>query len=184
MEILKNDACYVKIPPEKVEAVFDDAWSLGEQEGEKFLREHCQKDFDMLRILRQLGFRIEKQNIDYVMGNVRYFCEYLPGKNQITIYGKGIALWAETNALDFVSARNIILAHEFFHYLEANHIGWVSKRCLVPMLKIGRFTLGKTGIAALSEVAANAFANIYYASYMECDLGHNTNENDSGGVEL
>lgn len=181
MKILQSDACYGKIPPEDVEPVFDDAWNLGEREGKAFLQQHCQDDFDMLRILRQLGFRIEEQNIDYIMGNIRYFCEYLPGKNQITIYSKGIALWAGTNELDYEPARNIILAHEFFHYLEANRIGWVSKRCLVPMLKIGNITLGKTGIAALSEVAANAFANTYYDSYM---LRHQANENDSGGVEL
>lgn len=166
MIILQNDACYGKIPPERVEDVFDDAWSLGEREAELFIREHCQEDFDMLRILRKLGFRIEEQNIDYIMGNIRYFCEYLPGKNQITVYSKGIKLWADTNEMEYGEARNIILAHEFFHYLEANRIGWVSKRCLVPMLKIGKFTLGKTGIAALSEVAANAFANEYYSAYM------------------
>lgn len=167
MKILQNDACYGKIPPDQVQRVFDDAWSVGTQEAKGFIREHCQEDFDMLRVLRQLGFQIVEQDIDYIMGNIRYFCEYLPGKNQIYIYTKGIGLWAQTNGLPFDAARNIILAHEFFHYLEANGLGWVSRRCMVPMLKLGKFSIGKTGIAALSEVAANAFSNEYYAAYME-----------------
>ena len=99
------------------------------------------------------------------MGNIRYFCEYFSEKNQIIIYSKGIDLWASSNGLEHAQARNIILAHEFFHHLEAKQLGWISKRCLVPMLKIGSLTLGKTGIAALSEVAANAFANTYYSAY-------------------
>lgn len=167
MQILKNDPCYGKIPEERVDAVFDDAWSVGIEEAGKFIRTHCaESGFDMFRILEKLGFRIIRQDTDYVMGNIRYFCEYFPEKNQIYVYEKGIDLWAASNGLESEQSGNIILAHEFFHYLEAKRLGWMSKRCLVPMLKIGRLSIGKTGIAALSEVAANAFANEYYSAYM------------------
>lgn len=166
MEILKKDPCFGKIPPEQVPIVFEDAWTTGTTEAQKFLSAHCQNSgFDMMEILTRLGFAITVQDVDYVMGNIRYFCEYFSEKNQIIVYSKGIDLWAASNELEHTEARNIILAHEYFHCLEARHLGWVSKRCLVPMLKIGSFTLGKTGIAALSEVAANAFANEYYGAY-------------------
>lgn len=164
--ILRNDPCYRKIPEDRVESVFEDAWTTGTEEARKFISEYCpDSDFDMTQILRKLGFEIIRQDIDYVMGNIRYFCEYFPEKDQIHIYSKGIELWSKSNDLEPEQSCNIILAHEFFHYLEAKRLGWISKRCLVPMVKIGNFTLGKTGIAALSEVAANAFANEYYRAY-------------------
>ena len=168
MEILKKDPCYGKIPENQVESVFEDAWQTGVEEARKFIAEYClDAGFDMTAILQELGFRIIQQDMDYFMGNIRYFCEYFPEKNEILVYSKGIALWAESNQTEPEQGKNIILAHEFFHYLEAKYLGWISKRCLVPMLKIGNFTLGKTGIAALSEVAANAFANKYYEAYAE-----------------
>ena len=166
MDILRNDPCYGKIPQDQIEAVFEDAWSTGQEEAHKFVAEHClDSGFHMGRILEKLGFEIIRQDVDYVMGKIRYFCEYFPEKNQILVYTKGIRLWAESNAMEPEVSENIILAHEFFHYLEAKYLGWISKRCLVPMVKLGSFTLGKTGIAALSEVAANSFANEYYLAY-------------------
>lgn len=168
LEILKKDACYGKIPPERVGDVFEDAWQTGVEEARKFVSSFCRDTaFDMPRILEGLGFRIIRQNTDYVMGNIRYFCEYFPEKKQIQIYSRGIGLWAVANGLGQEQAENIILAHEFFHYLESKELGWMSKRCLVPMLKIGRAKIGKTGIAALSEVAANAFANAFYGAYVQ-----------------
>lgn len=168
LEILKRDACYGKIPSEQVGDVFEDAWQTGVEEARKFISRFCRNAaFDMPRILEGLGFRIIRQDTDYVMGNIRYFCEYFPEKKQIRIYSRSIGLWAGANGLNQERAESIILAHEFFHYLESRELGWMSKRCLVPMLKIGRAEIGKTGIAALSEVAANAFANAYYAAYMQ-----------------
>ena len=159
-DILKKDPCYGKIPADRVAAVFEDAWTTGLEEAQKFISEYCMDSgFNMVEILEKLGFEIIQQDTDYVMGNIRYFCEYFPEKNQIYVYNKGIGLWAASNDLEPEQSKNIILAHEFFHYLEAKQLGWISKRCLVPMLKIGKVTVGKTGIAALSEVAANAFAN-------------------------
>lgn len=164
--ILKNDPCYGKIPEDQVADVFENAWQTGIDEAQKFISENCpDADFDMINILQKLGFQIIQQDIDYVMGNIRYFCEYFPEKNQIYVYKKGIDLWAASNNLESEQSKNIILAHEFFHYLEAKQLGWISKRCLVPMLKIGKFSFGKTGIAALSEVAANSFANEFYTAY-------------------
>ncbi len=166
MDILKNDPCYEKIPPDRVVEVFEDAWRIGSEEAQAFISEHCvENDFDMIDVLQNLGFQIIQQDTDYVMGKTRYFCEYFPQKNQIYVYNKGIDLWADSNGLGSGIATNIILAHEFFHYLEAKKLGWISKRCLVPMLKLGKWSLGKTGISALSEVAANSFANEYFSAY-------------------
>ena len=52
--------------------------------------------------------------------------------------------------------------HEFFHVLETTRLGITSKEYTVPLFTIGPFKLGKTGIHALSEIAAHAFTNTYY----------------------
>lgn len=162
--IFQRDPCYYKVPADQAEAVFDDAWSTGVRQAKIFTGQY--ETLDMVEILERLGFSIHTEDTDYVMGNVRYFCEYLSNKNIVRLYRGSISLWAQKNGFDYEQARNIILAHEYFHYLEAKCVGWVSKRCVVPMLKIGSFRIGKTGVPALSEVAANAFANEYYKSYM------------------
>ena len=46
--------------------------------------------------------------------------------------------------------------------MEMNVIGQLSKSYEVPMLVIGKFKLGKTGIHALSEIGAHGFAYQYY----------------------
>ena len=53
---------------------------------------------------------------------------------------------------------DLILCHEYFHHLEWHEIGMTSRRHLVPMIKIGGISMGKTGVPSLSEIAANAFA--------------------------
>lgn len=160
--ILESDPCYSKIPAHMAGAVFDDAWNLGVTQARLFANQFRPRPRSMADILLDQGFQVQYENTDCVIGNMRYFCEYSPGRHQVTVYRKSIALWAENHGFDYDSALDIMLAHEYFHYLESTEIGWASKRYLVPMITIGPWQFGKTGIAALSEVGANAFANEYY----------------------
>lgn len=116
----------------------------------------------MESILCAQGYCIQIQDIDYVMGNTRYFCDMFPKRKKINIYKQSICKWADSHNISYEYAKNIILAHEYFHSIESEKNGWVSKQYLVPMLIIGKLRIGKTGITALSEVAANAFAYEYY----------------------
>ena len=124
-------------------------------------------DFSMLRVLEQKHFRIQTEDVDYVMGNIRYFCEYISERNIIRVYRKSVQLWADKNVLPYDTALELILAHEYFHYLEWHEIGRTSKQCLVPMLRLGPLSLGKTGISALSEIGANAFANCCFRFFIQ-----------------
>ena len=169
--ILERDPCFGKIRPGSVRAVFDTAWETGVKEGNVFLKEHDPFDLNMVCVLEDEGFSIITENKDYVIGTQRYFCEYLPKSMQVIIYSGSVKLWAEKQALDYETAKNVILAHEYFHYLENTKLGWVSRQHMVPMLRIGKFELGSTGVPALSEVAANAFANtLFVAVTGEADL--------------
>lgn len=161
--ILKADPCFGKIPADQVDAVFERAWATGQREAEVFLSQlEDTASLSMLSLLEKKNFRITVKDIDYVMGNIRYFCEYMSEENIVIIYRKSVELWAEKNQFSYEMACDLILAHEYFHYLEWHEIGRTSKQYLVPMVKIGKLTLGKTGISALSEIGANAFANSCY----------------------
>ena len=165
--ILFADPCFGKIPADQVDRVFEKAWQTGEAEAERFLAQlENLESFSMLSLLEKKKFRIEVKDVDYVMGNIRYFCEYMSQENIVLIYQKSVELWAQKNNLSYETARDLILAHEYFHYLEWHEIGRTSKQCLVPMVKIGPLSLGKTGISALSEIGANAFANSCYTAFI------------------
>lgn len=159
--ILTQDPCYHKISSGQKDAVFRDAWDYGIHTAESFW--NSQEEISSMRtLLTKQGFTVYEPDVDYVVGNTRYFCDYQSEKNIVNIYKKSIELWAENNGFSYDDSVELILAHEYFHYLEWHKIGLASKRCLVPMVQIGSWKLGKTGIAALSEIAANAFANRWY----------------------
>lgn len=158
---LTYDYCYNKIKEEDKERIVDEAWEKGEDTAkEVFARFNGSYDFRM--ICAESGLQLNDKDTDYVVGNQRYFSDYVSGTNQINLYLKSIAKWAEENQLSMNDAINLILSHEYFHFMEMNVIGQLSKSYEVPMLVIGKLKLGKTGIHALSEIGAHGFAHQYY----------------------
>lgn len=168
---LSYDPCYEKIPPQDREIIVENAWQKGCLAAETvFLREHGNGDF--VDIVRRSGLSLMEKQSDYVVGNQRYFSDYVSGRNQITLYAGAIEKWARENELAYDRAVNLILSHEYYHYLEMNEIGRTSRDYLVPMVCLGPIKLGKTGIHALSEVGAHAFARRYQELIQErqmCD---------------
>lgn len=169
---LLRDRSVARIPEEDKERVIDLAWSKGESAAHMVFEEsNGQSDF--FQICKDAGLTLIKKDIDCVYGNQRYFSDYVSGTKEITLYEQSCALWAEQNQLELHDAQNLILMHEFFHVLETTRLGLTSKEYIVPLFTIGPFKLGKTGIHALSEIAAHAFTNTYYG------LLHNVS--DTGG---
>ena len=156
------DRSVARIPEEDKERVIDLAWSKGKSAAHMVFEEsNGQSDF--FQICKDAGLTIIKKDIDCVYGNQRYFSDYVSGTKEITLYEQSCALWAKQNQLEPHEAQNLILMHEFFHVLETTRLGLTSKEYTVPLCTIGPFKLGKTGIHALSEIAAHAFTNTYYA---------------------
>lgn len=155
------DRFAARIPEEDKERVIDLAWSKGERAAHMVFEEsNGQSDF--FKICKDVGMTIIKKDIDCVYGNQRYFSDYVSGTKEITLYEQSCALWAKQNQLEPHEAQNLILMHEFFHVLETTRLGLTSKEYTVPLITIGPCKLGKTGIHALSEIAAHAFTNTYY----------------------
>lgn len=158
---LSYDLCYNRIPARDRARIVEDAWQVGCQAArDAYARfDGCTNFF---AVFKQAGVRVRRRDVDYVVGGQRYFSDYLSGKKTVTLYTKSVALWAKENKLTVADAENMILSHEFFHHLECTELGLTSRRYQVPMLQVGPVKLGKTGIKALSEIGAHAFARTYF----------------------
>ncbi len=158
---LTYDLCYAKIAETDRAAIVEKAWQKGCRAANMvFQRENGV--FDFHTIARKSGLKLLEKQTDYVVGGQRYFSDYVSGQKCINLYTRSIGLWAEQNGLEYAQAANLILSHEYFHFLEVNELGLTSRDYLVPMVQIGPLKLGKTGIRALSEIGAHAFARTYY----------------------
>lgn len=155
---LKRDPVYNKIPQTDINSLIEHAWNAGVIAAD-YIKEQYQEPFNFLEIAQSHDLKVEDIDIDRIVGKQRFFSEYITKRSLITMYTKSIEKWAQTNHLPYDDAYNLILGHEFFHFLEYTKYGYTSKKYLVPMLKIGNIELGKTGIRALSEIGAHAFVN-------------------------
>ncbi len=177
LQELSSDPCFPKIEEKDKERIVENAWETG-RKAALAVWEQFGGEPDFFRIAKQSGLTCRHVGTDYVVGNQRYFSDYLSGQNKINFYTKSIALWAEQNGFTQEQAENLILSHEYFHYLEWNRLGLTSKQYQVPMLQIGAWKIGKTGIRALSEIGAHAFARTYY------ELGLKEEKADEKQTEL
>ena len=163
---LSKDPCYERIPVNERSRLVTLAWEKGSAAAHA-LYDKEEGSYDFTVIARSHGLEVIRKDIDYIVGTNRYFSEYISGQGRILLYMKSIALWAEENNLAHEDAVNVILSHEFFHFLEWTSLGLTSKNFLVPMLTIGPLKIGRTGIRALSEIGAHAFSRTYYERVVE-----------------
>jgi len=158
---LERDPCFRKIPESDRGAAIDKAWDKGEGAARAIWERHGgQTDFRAIASLS--GLVIERVERDQVIAGMRYFSDYFSGERRIVLYLRSIRLWAAQNGLGEEEAVNLILGHEYYHFLETTEIGKTSDLYQVPMLAIGRVTIGHSGVRAFSEIGAHAFARAYF----------------------
>ena len=122
---------------------------------------------DFYSIARRNGLTLLEKDTDYVVGGRRYFSDYISGRKCVNIYAKSVGMWAKENGLEYQQAVNLILSHEYYHFLEVTQLGLTSRDYQVPALVLGPLKIGKTGIRALSEIGAHGFARTYYELWLE-----------------
>lgn len=160
-EELPRDLLYEKIPKWDIDRISDRAWETGAAAARELVKEYgCDKDME--DIARLAGLTVKRINKDNVAGNVRYFSEYYSGRSMIVLYQDSISKWAKMNMLSIQEAEELILSHEYYHFLECTKLGLTSKQYTVPTIRIGAITLGKSGIRALSEIGAHGFSRTFY----------------------
>ncbi|MFL0247286.1 hypothetical protein [Candidatus Clostridium stratigraminis] len=160
-EELLRDLLYEKIPKGDLESISDRAWETGAAAAKAIIKEHG-FEISIIEIAKISGLTIERSEKDHVAGNVRYFSEYYSGRNAIILYTESVSKWAKINRLSMDEAEELILSHEYFHFLECTKLGLTSKQYMVPNIKIGKIVLGKSGIRALSEIGAHGFSRTFY----------------------
>ena len=159
-EELTRDLLYRKIPQKDCNNIADRAWETGVKAAKALLKSNSGKSIQQIAL--DEGLTVEHKDTDNVAGNVRYFSEYYSGLKKIILYDSSIKKWSEANAFTVKEANELILSHEIYHHLECTKLGLTSKQYTVPTIQIGRLKLGKSGIRALSEIAAHGFSRTFY----------------------
>ena len=117
------------------------------------------------QIARGLGVPVEITDGDPMVGSIWRFAEYQPRPPRIVIYRRGLRplerhLTGERAAslLDRATPQDVFIAHELYHHIEAVRTETpIARRYRPSLLRIGNWHW-RTGIAALAEIAAGAFA--------------------------
>ena len=159
-EELARDVLYQKIPIKDREDICDKAWNRGVEAAENLKVQFPY--LDIWNIAKNSGVSVKKFKEDRVNGNLRVFGEYSSKDDNIAIYLGSIKKWAEANFLTITEAEELVMAHEFFHFLECKKIGETSALYQIPVLHIWKLSFWKSGIRALSEIAAHGFARTFF----------------------
>lgn len=160
-EELTRDLLYERIPENDLEKISDRAWETGVAAARRLIEEYgCDKHIE--EIAKAAGLTVERIDKDNIAGSVRYFSEYYSGRGKIVLYLDSIRKWAKINGMPMCEAEELILAHEYFHFLECTRLGLTSKQYTVSTMRIGAITFGKSGIRALSEIGAHGFSRTFY----------------------
>jgi hypothetical protein len=130
----------------------------------KNLRE-CFPDRAPEELARELQLPIETTDDDPMVGSIWRFAEYRSRPPRIVLYNRGLAPLERaltgglaTRLLGRTTPRDVFVAHELYHHAEAVRTEVpIARRYRPTLFRIGNWHW-RTGIAALAEIAAGAFA--------------------------
>jgi hypothetical protein len=113
----------------------------------------------------ELDVSVETTDDDPMVGSIWRFAEYRPRPPRIVLYNRGLAPLEDmlagtmaTRLLGRAAPRDVFIAHELYHHAEAIRPEVsIARRYRPTLFRIGNWHW-RTGIAALAEIAAGAFA--------------------------
>jgi hypothetical protein len=117
------------------------------------------------QIARALGLPVESTDSDPMVVSIWRFAEYRRRPPHIVLYSQGLSLLERNltgnraaSLLGQATLRDVFIAHELYHHIEATRSEPpIARRYRPTLLRIGHWHW-RTGIAALAEIAAGAFA--------------------------
>jgi hypothetical protein len=117
------------------------------------------------QIACELRVPIETTDGDPMVGSIWRFAEYRPRPPHIMLYRSGLAPLERSltgagaaQLLGEATPRDVFIAHELYHHIEAiRPEAPIARRYRPTLFRIGSWHW-RTGIAALAEIAAGAFA--------------------------
>jgi len=130
----------------------------------KALRERF-PDLAPQKIAHELDVPIEATDDDPMVGSLWRFAEYRQRPARILLYSRGLAPLNRVvvgalavRLLGQATPQDVFIAHELYHHMEAIRSDMpIARRHQPTLFRIGGWHW-RTGIAALSEIAAGAFA--------------------------
>ena len=151
---IKQDLLFYKIPTQQLPYYVHSALRIGQQLGQSF------KGQDPRGLLQEHQIAIDPQQGDGSFFKVTFRAQFetdAKGKNHVLLYESSIKELAEANKLSLAEMEDVVLAHEFFHYLEFQQ-GVLVPDQLEPFesFRLGRLTR-KARVQRTSEIAANRF---------------------------
>ena len=122
-------------------------------------------DLSPEQIARELGLPVETTDGDPMVGSIWRFAEYRPRPPRIVLYSRGLGPLERSlsgaraaQLLGRATPRDVFIAHELYHHIEAVRPEVpIARRYQPTLFRIGNWHW-RTGIAALAEIAAGAFA--------------------------
>jgi hypothetical protein len=116
-------------------------------------------------IARELRVPVETTDDDPMIGSIWRFAEYRPRPPRIILYKGGLAPLERTltgtlatELLGRAAPEDVFIAHELYHHAEAiRSEPPIARRYQATLFRVGGWHW-RTGIAALAEIAAGAFA--------------------------
>jgi hypothetical protein len=116
-------------------------------------------------LARALDVPVETTDGDPLVGSIWRFAEYRPRPPRIMLYNRGLAPLEDmlagtmaTQLLGRATPREVFIAHELYHHAEAIRPEVpIARRHRPTLFRIGNWHW-HTGVAALAEIAAGAFA--------------------------
>lgn len=160
MDDLMRDTVYSRIPENEREKLCDLGWQHGLNTAAKIINDFGLQHIES--IATQKGINLLREEREKIAGGLRYFSEFFEKEKKVVLYTVSVKKFASENRLTYSEAEELILAHEFYHYMECYETGNTAALYQVPILKLGNMVLMKSNVRALSEIAANAFARAYW----------------------
>lgn len=157
---IENSFLSKKIIKIELEKYLNKSWNIGKNEAIILMNSNTEISF--VQILKEKKIQLINLDIDNIIGNKRYYADFISKDKRIYLYLKSIDLWAKNNNIEFTKAYNMTLAHEYFHYLEITKIGILSDSTNIPFIKIFNKSIGKSRFLVLSEIGAYAFVNTLF----------------------
>src|SRR3954451_3779584 len=161
--MMQDDAHAWRLDRDQQRAAVSDALADGAATARQFRNRFATSKPN--EIANQLGLTIETTDSDPLVGSIWRFAEYRARPPGILLYRHGIALLedklcgaAAARLIGHAAPRDVFIAHELYHHAETTRPEPpISRRHQAVLFRLGPWHW-RTGIAALSEIAAGSFA--------------------------
>ncbi len=151
---LRQDFLFDKIPNDKIGYYLDKSLTIGQEKARSVFSR------DIKALLKEAHITIENNegSGEFFKVKLRAQFEFDPkGNNKIILYHESIKSFAKDCGLDFQTAIDLHLVHEYFHYLESIETKRVPES-LDPVVNFKIFKFKRYAyINRCSEIAAHAF---------------------------